>query len=297
MNGILNVNKPAGWTSFDVVRFVRRGTGVKRVGHAGTLDPLATGVLPVCLGQATRVVEYLMDARKTYRATVRLGVVTDTYDAEGAIISETDASGVGREAIEAALAPFRGEIEQRPPAFSAIKRAGVPAYRLARAGEAVETTPRRVTVYRLDITDYTPPLLGLEVECSKGTYIRSLAHDLGTALGAGGSLAALERARVGSFAIEDAVDVETLRRAFEEGSWPEHLYALDEVLLERRAAVLAPESASRLRNGQTLTLAPARTIDAGERCRAYSTDGDFLAVLRYTGGEAWRPEKVFAAEG
>ena len=211
VTGLLNVDKPPGWTSFDVVAFVRKQTGVRRVGHAGTLDPAATGVLPVCLGQATRVVEYLVDATKTYVATVRLGRVTDTYDADGAVQSEADASGVSREAVEAALDRFRGLIEQRPPPFSALKRDGVPLYKLARAGQAAEAAPRRVTIYRLDITKYEPPLLSLEIECGKGTYVRSLAHDLGASLGVGGSLASLVRTRVGPFALADAIDIEALR--------------------------------------------------------------------------------------
>ena len=297
VTGLLNVDKPPGWTSFDVVAFVRKQTGVRRVGHAGTLDPAATGVLPVCLGQATRVVEYLVDATKTYVATVRLGRVTDTYDADGAVQSEADASGVSREAVEAALDRFRGLIEQRPPPFSALKRDGVPLYKLARAGQAAEAAPRRVTIYRLDITEYEPPLLSLEIECGKGTYVRSLAHDLGASLGVGGSLASLVRTRVGPFALADAIDIEALRPALADGRWREHLYAADEVLLDRRAVILGAAGEARLRHGNAVRLeAPrGRQAAADERCRAYGPDGDFLAVLRYAGDATWQPEKVFVA--
>ncbi len=294
MTGILNVDKPAGWTSFDVVAFLRRQSGVRRVGHAGTLDPAATGVLPVCFGQATRVVEYLVDASKAYEAVVRLGVVTDTYDADGTVQSETDASGVGLAAIEAALAAFRGEIEQRPPAFSALKREGVPLYKLARAGRPVETVARRVTIYSLDITSYRPPLLGLRVECSKGTYIRSIAHDLGARIGVGGSLAGLVRSRVGSFDLAAAVAIETLRPELADGSWRQRLYAPDEVLLDWKAAILGEASEARLRQGQALRLEAVPGAAGAERCRAYGREGDFLAVLRYAGDSAWKPEKVFA---
>jgi tRNA pseudouridine55 synthase len=263
---------------------------VRRVGHAGTLDPAATGVLPVCLGQATRVVEYLVDATKTYRATVRLGVVTDTYDADGTIMVTADASGVHREAIEGALTAFRGEIEQTPPAFSAIKRDGVPLYKYARAGREVAVPARRVTIHRLNIVTYVPPHLTLEVECSKGTYIRSLAHDLGAALGVGGSLAALVRTRVGSFGIETAVDIETLRAELASGGWRQRFCAPDEVLLGWQAAILGGENEAHLRHGRPLRFEALRP--AAEQCRAYGLGGDFLAVLRRE-EDVWRPEKVF----
>jgi tRNA pseudouridine55 synthase len=291
--GILNVDKPAGWTSFDVVGFVRKRSGVRRVGHAGTLDPAATGVLPVLLGPATRLTEYLVDATKTYVATIELGVETDTYDAEGEVIAR-NASGVSRGAIEAALAQFRGEIEQVPPAYSAIKRQGVPLYKLARRGEAVDLLPRRVVVQQLDINSYSPPLIELEIECSKGFYVRSLAHDLGAALGVGGSLTGLVRTRVGTFAISDAVDIETLTATFEAGTWQELLYAPDEVLLGWRAAIVGADNQRRLIQGQRATFEHTNTaINEGDLCRAYTLGGDFLAVLRATSDTDWRPEKVF----
>lgn len=294
ISGILNLDKPAGWTSFDVVGFVRGRCGERHVGHAGTLDPAATGVLPLCLGRATRMVEYLVDATKTYVADVELGVVTDTYDADGRVLGRTDAAGVERSRVAEALQAFVGEIEQRPPPYSAIKRAGVPLYRLARAGAAVETQPRRVLVQRIALLDYAPPRLRLEVECGKGTYIRSLAHDLGAALGVGGSLAGLVRTRVGTFRLADAVDIDTLRVELEDGSWRQRLWAPDEVLLAWDAAILDADSSRRLSHGGALTLDAA--ANAGARCRAYSGDGDFLATLRYADG-AWRPDKVFAPAG
>jgi tRNA pseudouridine55 synthase len=295
-SGILNVDKPVGWTSFDVVAFVRRRSGVKRVGHAGTLDPAATGVLPLLLGGATRLAEYLVDATKAYAATIELGLETDTYDAAGEALRRTDASGVDRAQIEAALAAFRGEIEQRAPAFSAIKRSGVALYRRSRRGEAVEPPVRRVRVDALDIISFDAPFLRLAIECGKGFYVRSLAHDLGAALGVGGSLAALRRTRVGPFRVEDALDVETLRRQLESGEWLDRLWPPDEVLLGWRAAILGDVNAGRLAHGQTLSLATAATRPpaAAERCRAYGLAGEFLGVLRAEGATAWRPEKVFA---
>jgi tRNA pseudouridine55 synthase len=295
MPGILIVNKPAGWTSFDVVKYVRGRCGEKRVGHAGTLDPAATGVLPLLLGSATRLTEYLVDTTKTYEATIELGTVTDTYDADGEVLSRTDASGITRQAIEAALEAFRGEIMQAPPAYSAIKRAGVPLYRMARRGEEVTLEPRPVFVESVDMIEYEAPELRLRVSCGKGFYVRSLAHDLGAALGVGGCLTNLVRTRVGSFAIEEAVGMDTLRTELESGAWRHRIWAPDEVLLSWRATILGDENATRLRNGLNALVIPRDGVEVGEGdvCRAYTADGDFLAVMRALDGERWRPEKVF----
>lgn len=214
--GFLNVDKPLGLTSHDVVARVRRAAGIKRVGHAGTLDPLATGVLIVCVGSATRLSEYVMHQTKRYRARVRLGVVTDTYDAEGAIIRERDVAGVTREMVEGALDAFRGEIAQVPPMYSAIKQGGRKLYDLARAGEIVEREPRHVTIESLVLVDWQPAAAGqpleftLDVTCSAGTYIRSLAYDMGEALGVGAHLAGLVRTASGGFTLENATPLDTL---------------------------------------------------------------------------------------
>lgn len=290
MDGILSIDKPRDWTSFDVVAFVRRRSGVKRVGHAGTLDPMAEGVLPVCLGQATRVVEYLMDSRKTYVGRVRFGQVSDTYDVEGRIVAEHDPSAVTRERIEACLGSFRGKIEQRPPQYSALKRDGVPLYRLARRGEAVEVEARRVTVHRLELLAWEPPVATVEVECSKGTYIRALAHDIGAALGPGALLEALTRTAVGPFDIGRSLTLETLKPRFEDGTWTESLIALDEVMLEWPAAILGDENGRLVLTGRQPHFDPVRPHEG--LVRAYGTDGRFLAVLRSAGDEM-APAKVF----
>jgi tRNA pseudouridine55 synthase len=297
MNGILNVNKPAGWTSFDAVRFIRSRCDERRVGHGGTLDPAATGVLPVLIGQATRMTEYLVDASKTYLATIELGIETDTYDAEGNIIQRSDASGVTLADVERALPAFLGEQEQTPPLYSALKRDGVPLYKRARAGEAVAVEPRRVRTERLELVAFESPLLRLLIECGKGFYVRSLAHDLGHSLGVGGTLIELVRSRVGPFLLEDAVDLETLRSEFETDVWQERLFAQDEVLLHRRAAILGGENERRLLQGQAIRLAPEAIVQPalpGELCRAYSDEGDFLAVVSPAANGDLRPEKVFA---
>jgi tRNA pseudouridine55 synthase len=291
-DGLLIVDKPAGWTSSDVVGYVRKRARVKRVGHAGTLDPAATGVLPLALGQSTRLLEYLSDATKSYVAEITLGVTTNTYDTDGEVLSTNDASGVNIADVETALKQFRGEIDQVPPAFSALKRNGVPLYKLARRGEIVEVEPRRVRIDRLELLGFEPPVLRLEIDCSKGFYVRSLAHDLGAVLGAGGMLSGLQRTRVGGFELEHAVSLETFTGELEDGGWTERLIAGDEVLLNWQAAILAQDQASRLTHGLSIDLEDAAAKPA-ERCRAYTEEGDFLAVLQRVDSLTWRPAKVF----
>ena len=295
IHGILNINKPRGLTSFAVVTRVRRLTGMRRVGHAGTLDPIAEGVLPVCIGQATRIVDYLVDQPKAYRAQLRLGVATDTYDAEGAVTAERDASGVTRSKVEEALLAFTGQIEQLPPMYSAVKHEGQPLYRHARAGRLVERRPRQVTIYRLELLDFQAPLVTIEMECSKGTYVRTLAHDVGERLGCGAHMSALTRLRSGPFALEEAVTLEELERAADDGCWQELLIAPDRVLERWTAAILAGEHAGDVRHGRTVELTPVRPrkLEPGEGCRAYSVEGDFLGILRHQGGAFWHPERVF----
>jgi len=290
VDGILNINKPYGITSHDVVDRVRRLSGQRQVGHAGTLDPLATGVLLVCLGIATRLAEFLMDSPKLYRAHLRLGVTTDTYDAEGTVVAERPVE-VGREDVERALDRFRGPILQVPPMFSALKKGGRPLYRLARRGEIVERAPRPVEIYRLDLVEWSPPDLTLEVLCSPGTYIRSLAHDLGEALGCGAYLVGLVRLASGEFRLEDAVDLETLNRE----RLPHVLLPPDAALQRFPALYLTHAEAWAVGHGQDL---PDRWgIAGGDRpkaslARAYGPDGSLLAVLEFSGQGTWHPKKV-----
>jgi tRNA pseudouridine55 synthase len=296
LSGILNVNKPPDWTSFDVVRFIRGHSRQKRVGHAGTLDPAATGVLPVLIGHATRLTEYLFDTTKEYIADIEFGVSTDTYDAEGEVVSRADASLMTEAAVRDALDAFRGEILQAPPVYSAIKREGVPLYKRARRGEDIRAEPRPVRTELLDIISYGAPDLKLRVVCGKGFYVRSLAHDLGAALGVGGRLSGLVRTRVGAFRLADAVDIETLRGEFDDGTWTERVIAPDEVLLTWRAAILGDEATRDLLHGRGTALKPATgvLVAPGDLCRAYSDTGDFLAILRCQDATTWRPEKVLA---
>ena len=302
-SGFLNVDKPAGWTSFRVAALLRRRSGVRRVGHTGTLDPTATGVLVVCLGAATRLSEYVMELSKTYRAEVRLGVATDTFDAAGIAVSEADPSGVSREQVENALAGFLGEIEQVPPLFSAIKHAGEPLYRYARSRREVHPQPRSVVIHSLQLLDFQPPLLTIELECGKGTYVRSLAHDLGQRLGCGAHLASLVRLRVGPFALEDAYTLPHLEQAFDEERWRELILPPDAALAHWPRIDLTDEQATAVRFGQalaaeSLALSPAQEPADSALARAYGPEGGLLALLRYDAeGALWHPTKVFAGAG
>jgi tRNA pseudouridine55 synthase len=308
MDGILNINKSRGQTSFDVVSAVKRLTGERRVGHAGTLDPLATGVLPVCLGQGTRVIEFLMDSTKAYRAEIELGATTDTYDADGKITRQDDPAGISQEQLESALSSFRGSIEQIPPMYSAVKHKGKPLYKLARAGITVEQKSRPVTIHSLELVDWQSPVITIEVVCGKGTYIRSLAHDLGQALGCGAYLKSLVRLRCGLFDIRDAVTLPQLKHAFHYGYWQHFVYPIDSVLLHWTAMVVSDDTGQDIRNGRPLVLKddkidrrinhltqPVAEPSSSENyCRAYALDGRFLGVLRFDSEkEQWQPEKVF----
>lgn len=297
-SGILVVDKPLGATSFDIVRRIRRAAGEKRVGHAGTLDPAATGVLLVLLGQATRITEYLMDMPKTYRGTVRLGVTTSTYDSEGEITREADASAITEDVLRDALATFVGEIEQVPPAHSAVKIDGERAYHRARRGEDVAMKPRPATIYRIDLTRFEPPTAQIEVECARGTYIRSLAHDLGEKLGCGAHLASLVRTRVGPFTVDAASDEATLNEAFEANTWHDLIHSMDCGLIALPAITVEIEDEKDLRHGQAVDLGDDhRPADATE-ARGYAEDGSLVGIIRYDAElSMWRPRKIFPPEG
>lgn len=290
IDGIFNIDKPAGMTSHDVVARIRRLAGQKRVGHAGTLDPAARGVLPILLGQATRVAEYLSESGKAYRATIRFGIVTDTYDGDGQIVREAPVS-LTRDAIGAVLPDFLGEQLQRPPIYSALKRDGQRLYALARAGKTVEVEPRPIHIDAIEIVDWASPIVTLDVTCGKGTYIRSLAYDLGERLGPGAHLAALVRTRSGPFTIATSVTLERLAQAFSDGSWREYCFAPDEALLDWQAAILGEANETRIRHGQTLHFPPQAATGGQPLLRAYSADGRFLGILRRDGAH-WQPHKV-----
>jgi tRNA pseudouridine55 synthase len=291
VDGLLVIDKPAGWTSHDVVARVRRLTGVRRVGHAGTLDPAATGVLPLGIGQGTRVLEYLSDAGKSYRAVVRLGATTDTDDAEGTPLLERDWRHVTAASVRETLAGFVGAIEQVPPAYSAIKRGGVPLYRLARSGADVRPAARRVRIDRIDVLDVSLPDVTLQIDCSKGTYIRSLARDAGETLGCGGHLVALRRLRSGPLSLVDAHRLEDVAAAAAAGALEELLLPPDVALLTSAAIVVGADAERRLLTGQELD--GHGDPDDNLPVRAYAADGAFLAVVQATAHGTWKPYKVF----
>jgi tRNA pseudouridine55 synthase len=293
ISGIFNVDKPAGMTSHDVVARVRQISGQRRVGHAGTLDPLATGVLLVCLDQATRLAEYLMASDKVYQAQIRLGVSTDTHDAGGEVTA-TAKVDVSEEEVRRALASFVGSIQQVPPMYSALKRDGVPLYKLARQGTTIEREPRSVVIHNIELLDWTPPLVTIRVECSSGTYIRALARDLGQKLGCGAYLQSLTRLASGHFTLEKAVSLDELAEAFAQENWQEFIHPLDEALLDFEPVVIDAEMEKRIRHGQQVQ-GPA-ACERGEFRRAYSQTGELIGILRYDSQTGlWQPKKVFAA--
>ena len=304
INGILNLYKPTGVSSHDMVARVRRILREKRVGHAGTLDPAAEGVLPVCVGQATRVVEYLSDARKVYCALLGLGLTTDTYDREGVVITKRSVPDFTLADLENVAERFRGKIEQLPPVYSAIKVAGQPLYKAARAGTAAEIDlkPRPIEIFRLDITEWHSPWLKLWVECSKGTYIRSLAYDIGESLGCGAFMAGLVRVQSGPFHLSQAYRLEEVEAAHQLGRLEaEILQPLDAVLADWPAWAIDQIAAERIRQGRNLStdrpdwhlndrLDP--TAAALPMRRAYTEQGQLLALLEQQDQE-WHPLKVF----
>ncbi len=286
-SGILNLDKPGGMTSHDVVRQVRRVTGIRRVGHAGTLDPMATGVLLVCVGRATRLAEYMLMADKKYGATVRLGVETDTYDADGRVLSSNPV-GISREEVEAALTEFSGPIDQVPPMYSAVKHRGRPLYAMARRGITVEREPRQVRISRVAMTDWSPPEFSFEVVCSAGTYVRSLAHDLGQSLGCGAHLTRLVRSRSGRFGLEDAVPL----RELTPDNWKRHLQPMEAGVSDLPVLMLDRETAQQLVQGQSVPWHPEHPVAI--LARAHSENGGFFAIVRPSeDGTRWSPHKVF----
>ncbi len=308
MRGFLNIDKPGGITSFDVVRAVRRASGVKRVGHAGTLDPLATGVLAVAIGDATRLIDAMVDTRKRYRTQITFGAETDTDDSEGAVTVRSDpetAAALTSERVAAALATFEGEQWQTPPAYSAIKQAGVPAYRAARRGEPAQLAARHVETGELRLVSFEGGVADIEIECSKGYYVRSLARDLGRALGVGAHVSALRRTAVGPFAVERATPLDEVvarlsaaREASADADLDTLLHAPDAVLSGWPAILLDTDELAELRFGRTIA-PPLRGAPpaADVRVRAYDAGGRLASIVAYRADEAyWRPLRVFAAE-
>lgn len=275
MNGIVIVDKPQGWTSQDVVSKLRGVFQTRRIGHGGTLDPMATGVLPVFVGRATRGVEFFEHAEKTYEATLRLGLSTDTEDITGATLEEKDVS-ISKEDFLGILPKFRGKIQQIPPMYSALKVNGQKLYDLARKGKEVERQPREIEIFKLECLEFSRNEARLLVHCSKGTYIRTLCKDIGAALGCGGCMAALRRASAGDYTIQDAVPLDKLVASENPESY---LRPVDSMFRGYPAYSLTPNQEKRCRNGNSFSI----SLPDGAY-RAYSQNGEFLMLARVNDG-------------
>lgn len=290
MNGILLVDKPSGWTSNDVVQKLRGILHERRIGHAGTLDPMATGLLTVFVGRATRAVEFAEADAKRYRAALRLGLTTDTQDITGTVLHQTEAD-VTREALEQALQGFRGEIRQVPPMYSAVKVNGERLYKLARRGETVERAARTVTIHGLDLLGREGEDWILDIRCSKGTYIRTLCQDIGYALGCGGCMAALRRLEAGAFTIEEAHALDEIAQAASEGRAETLLLPVDTLFRGVAAETVGAAAEKKIRNGNTFrTSLPDGTL------RLYSETGEFLALARAENGVCRTIKSFFEVE-
>ena len=280
MHGLLLIDKPAGITSHDVVRRVRRIYKTRKVGHGGTLDPLATGVLPVAIGDGTKILQFLLAEDKSYRATFKLGVTTDTFDSEGEILLERPIPEFTSVELEQICDRFRGEIKQLPPMFSALKKDGVPLYKLAREGKSVPRELRQITISRLDVIEFGLESVTIEVDCSKGTYIRTLIHDIGEQFGCGAHLTALRRLKSGEFSINECLTLAELQQLEQPSS---ALHSLDEALRNYPAAQLNPAAATALKFGIPPELDQVLTEEdlLEKAIIRLQIDNELAAVARY----------------
>jgi tRNA pseudouridine55 synthase len=289
-DGILNVNKPAGLTSHDVVAKVRGILKGQKVGHAGTLDPAATGVLPILVSRGTRIAEYLLEWDKEYRAVLRLGQTTDTQDATGTVLATRSLDGLAEQRIRAAIAPFRGRIAQVPPMYSAVKVAGTPLYKSARAGKTVERGSRNVEIHELDVLGIDGPDITLRVRCSKGTYVRTLCADIGEALGVGGHLLSLQRTRVGPLTIERALTLDEVGARALTGRLTDDVLSLDAALEMMPAVIVDGPTVERVRHGAAVPAGVGRWVSAHHGTatvvRVQDAAGRLLAVGNLSVGPA-----------
>jgi len=290
VSGVLVLDKPIGLTSHDVVQIIRRGTGIRRAGHTGTLDPRASGVLVVLIGPAVRLSEYVSASDKRYQATIRLGSSTNTYDSEGTVTKAASVDNITEEQFDEILQGFVGEIEQIPPPYSAVKVKGKKAYEMARKGKEVELEPRIINVYNLEVLEWAPPEVVVDVYCSSGTYVRSLANDLGEALGTGAHLIGLRRTKSGQFTLRDAVPLRRLKESFDAGDWYQFLIPAAEALGDWPMIELNADEVDLVRHGHRIEA----ELDAHGWVRGLSQQGDLVALLEHDGEtNEWQPRKVF----
>jgi tRNA pseudouridine55 synthase len=292
LDGVVVVNKPEGWTSHDVVGKMRGIAGTRSVGHLGTLDPIATGVLPLMIGQATRLARFWDGSEKGYEAVVRFGFATSTYDREGEPCGQDANPNITIDRIEAGLAPMRGEIEQTPPPVSAKKVNGVPAYKLARRNIAVDLAPSRVSIYELTLLGAEGARAWLRVRCSAGTYIRSIAHELGISLGCGAHIEALVRTHSGPFRLERAFTLEVLQNMKNEGRFGDALVAMSDLLPEFPGVFVDEVTAKNIRHGRDFNVAPFRVSMGSPHVKAIGPDGRLVAIGRITLPHLYHPVVV-----
>lgn len=295
ISGVLVVDKPIGMTSHDVVNAVRFGTGIRRAGHTGTLDPRASGVLVILVGPAVRLSEYVSASDKRYQAIIRLGASTDTYDADGRFTRQVQPMvNVTEAQFETVLKSFIGEIEQTPPPYSAVKVRGRRAYDMARRGETVTLPPRKINVYHLEVLEWAPPEVVVDVHCSSGTYVRSLANDLGEKLGTGAYLVGLRRTKSGRFSLRDATPLRKLQEAFRAGNWYQYLIPAAEALGDWPAIELNPDEVEAVKHGHRIPANPADRPGLNNLVRGVSMAGELVALMELdpTTSE-WQPKKVF----
>ena len=295
MNGILVVDKPAGISSNDVVQQAKRLFGAQKVGHTGSLDPLATGVLPLCFGEATKFSQYLLDADKKYWAQVRLGITTETADADGEVIARADTSGITESQVTAALETFVGEIEQIPSMYSALKHQGQPLYKLARQGIEVERAPRRISIYSAELLQFSEASIELRVHCSKGTYIRSLAEDLGAALGCGGHVSALRRLAAGPYEEAQATTLDELREVGDVREMDALLLPVSSAVGSWPAVRLHEDTAHYVRQGQPVQVAHAPT-DGWVQIFELAEEDRFLGVGEILTDGRVAPRRLVASD-
>ena len=295
ITGLLNINKPIGITSMDVVREIKKSTGIKKVGHGGTLDPMASGVIPIAIGTSTRLLEYILNGDKSYIATIELGRRTDTYDSEGKTVEKSDPQGISMDEIINVLSKFNGEMTQIPPMHSALKVQGKRLYELARSGTVIERPPRNVTIYEVSLEEFNTPNIVVGIRCSKGFYVRTFADDIGHLLGCGAFLSSLKRVSSGPFKIEDAMTLDQTISMISDGN-------LQEVILDPGSCIngaqriqLNEETETMGKHGRAIgSINESFPITDSSLAVAYDNQSRFVAVLRFNEKlQEWHPEKVF----
>ena len=295
ITGLLNINKPIGITSMDVVREIKKSTGIKKVGHGGTLDPMASGVIPIAIGTSTRLLEYILNSDKSYIATIELGRRTDTYDSEGKTLEKSDPQGISIDEIINVLSKFNGEMTQIPPMHSALKVQGKRLYELARSGTVIERPPRNVTIYEVSLEEFNSPNIVVGIRCSKGFYVRTFADDIGHLLGCGAFLSSLKRVASGPFKIEDAMTLDQTISMISDGNLQELILDPGSCINGAQRIQLNEETETMVKHGRAIGyINESSPITDSSLAVAYDNQSRFVAVLRFNEKlQEWHPEKVF----